>query len=413
MNIYAVIILFTILFSYFLDLVADILNLKALRPDLPEEFQDVYDAEVYRKSQEYERVTTRFGFVTSTFGLIVTLVFWFAGGFNYLDQIVRSWGQHQIVTGLVYIAILVLLKTLLALPFRVYSTFVIEEHFGFNKTTPLTFVTDLLKGLGLSVVIGGPLLAGVFAFFEYAGVYAWLYCWIVVTIVMIFLQFIAPTWIMPWFNKFTPLEEGELRESILSYAEAVKFPVENVFVMDGSRRSTKSNAFFTGFGKHKRIALFDTLIEKHSIAELVSVLAHEIGHYKKKHILQGMIINIVHTGVMFFLLSIFISHEGLFDAFYMEQASIYAGLIFFGMLYTPIELLLSIFMQILSRKNEYEADRFAAETTENPETIVNGLKKLAKDHLSNLTPHSFYVFLNYSHPPMLERIQAIRRVRQS
>jgi len=410
MNIYVAIILLTIFLSYALDLVADSFNLKALRPELPDEFKDVYDAEVYRKSQEYERVNTRFGFVTSTFGLVVTLVFWFAGGFNWLDQIVRGWGLHSIINGLLYIAILIFVKTLVSLPFSVYSTFVIEERFGFNKTTPMTFITDLLKALGLSIVIGGPLLAGVFAFFEYAGAYAWLYCWIVVTIVTLFLQFIAPTWIMPLFNKFTPLEEGELRNSILAYARSVKFPVENLFVMDGSKRSTKSNAFFTGFGKHKRIALFDTLIEKHSVAELVSILAHEIGHYKKKHILQGMAINILHTGVMFFLLSIFISHKGLFDAFYMEQSSIYAGLIFFGMLYTPIELILSIFMQILSRKNEYEADRFAAETTENPGTMVSGLKKLARDNLSNLTPHPFYVFLNYSHPPMLERIRAIRDV---
>jgi STE24 endopeptidase len=227
--------------------------------------------------------------------------------------------------------------------------------------------------------------------------------------VTLFLQFIAPTWIMPLFNKFTPLEEGELRESIFSYARSVNFSLENLFVMDGSKRSTKSNAFFTGFGKHKRIALFDTLIEKHSVAELVSILAHEIGHYKKKHILQSMAISILHSGLMFFLLSIFISHKGLFDAFYMEQMSIYAGLIFFGMLYSPLELLLSIFLQIFSRKNEYEADRFAVETTDTPETMVNALKTLSVHNLSNLTPHPFYVFLNYSHPPVLERIQALRQ----
>jgi STE24 endopeptidase len=411
MNIYAIIILCTLLFSFILDLVADVLNLKALHPDLPDEFKNVYDAEVYRKSQEYERVNTRFGFVTSTFGLVVTLIFWFAGGFNWLDQIVRGWGLHPIINGLLYIAMLVFVRILLSLPFSVYSTFVIEERFGFNKTTPLTFVTDLLKGLGLSILIGGPLLAGMLVFFEYAGTYAWLYCWIIMTIVMVFLQFVAPTWIMPLFNKFTPLEEGELRESILAYTHSVKFPIENLFVMDGSRRSTKSNAFFTGFGKHKRIALFDTLIEKHSVAELVSILAHEIGHYKKKHIVQGMAINVVHTGVMFFLLSVFISHKGLFDAFYMEHASIYAGFIFFGMLYAPIELILSVFMQILSRRNEYDADRFAAETTKNPETMVNALKRLSLDNLSNLTPHPFHVFLNYSHPPVLQRIRAMRSLR--
>jgi STE24 endopeptidase len=413
MNIYAIIIVCTLVLSYVLDLAADILNLRALQPELPEEFQDVYDAEAYRQAQEYERVNTRFGFVTSTFSLVITLGFWFAGGFNWLDQLVRSWDLHPIVTGLFYIGILVLARTLLSLPFSLYATFVIEERFGFNKTTPRTFVLDLLKSLGLSIVIGGPLLAGLLAFFQYTGAYAWLYCWAVTTVVMLVLQFIAPTWIMPLFNKFTPLEGGELRDRILAYAESVHFPVENLFVMDGSRRSSKSNAFFTGFGKHKRIALFDTLIEKHTIPELVAVLAHEIGHYKKKHVLQGLAINIVHTGIMFFLLSVFLSHQGLFDAFYMKQTSIYAGFIFFGMLYTPIELILSMFLQIWSRRNEYEADRFAVNTFEAPGALADALKKLSRHNLSNLTPHPFYVFLHYSHPPLLQRLRAIRAAQTS
>ena len=224
------------------------------------------------------------------------------------------------------------------------------------------------------------------------------------------MQFIAPTWIMPLFNKFTPLEDGDLRSAILSYAKSVQFPLENLFVMDGSKRSSKSNAFFTGFGKHKRIALFDTLIEKHSIQELVAVLAHEIGHYKKKHILQSMIISVIHMGVMLFLLSIFLSHEGLFTAFYMDEMSIYAGLIFFGMLFSPIEEILSVVMQLFSRKNEFEADRFAVETTREHESMINALKKLSVHNLSNLTPHPLYVFFNYSHPPVLERIKAIREI---
>ena len=210
---------------------------------------------------------------------------------------------------------------------------------------------------------------------------------------------------MPLFNKFTPLEDGELRDSIFSYADKVKYSLKNIFVMDGSKRSSKSNAFFTGFGKNKRIALFDTLIEKHTVSELVAVLAHEIGHYKKKHILKGMIISILHLGVMFFLLSIFISNSQLAEAFYLSTPSVYAGLVFFGMLYSPIEMLLSIFMQMFSRKNEYEADRFAASTINNKEAMINALKKLSSDNLSNLTPHPFYVFLNYSHPTVLERIR--------
>ncbi len=413
MNVYAIIILATLVASFVIDLVTEALNLKALHDDLPKEFEGVYDAEAYKKSQAYTRATTKFGFITSIFSIVLTLAFWFAGGFNTVDQIVRGWGLHPIWNGLIYIAILVSAKSILSLPFSIYSTFVIEEKFGFNKTTPLTFVTDLLKGLVLGALLGGPLLAGVLAFFQYAGGMAWLYCWLATTVFTLFVQFIAPTWIMPLFNKFTPLEEGELREAILSYAKSVKFSLQNLFVMDGSKRSSKSNAFFTGFGKNKRIALFDTLIEKHTVAELVAVLAHEIGHYKKKHILQGMIISILHMGVMFYLLSIFISSEGLSKAFYMENISIYAGLIFFGMLYSPLELILSIFMQIFSRKNEYEADRYAAETTKDPTSMIDALKKLSVHNLSNLTPHPLYVFFNYSHPPVLQRIQAIREVAMS
>jgi len=410
MNIYAAIILTTLVVSFVIDLITEVLNLKALRDDLPKEFAGVYDAAAYKKSQDYTRVKTKFGFITSIFSIILILVFWFAGGFNYVDQIVISWTLHSIWTGLIYVGILIIAKSILSLPFSIYSTFVIEERFGFNKTTPLTFVTDILKGLLLGVLLGAPLLAGVMAFFQYAGGMAWFYCWLATAVFTLFIQFIAPTWIMPLFNKFTPLEEGELRESILSYAKSVKFSLQNLFVIDGSKRSTKSNAFFTGFGKNKRIALFDTLIEKHTVAELVAVLAHEIGHYKKKHIIQGMLISILQMGVMFFLLSIFISHEGLFKAFYMENISIYAGLIFFGMLYSPIELILSIFMQIFSRKNEYEADQYAAETTKDPNSMIDALKKLSVHNLSNLTPHPLYVFLNYSHPPVLERINEIRKL---
>ena len=411
MNIYGVIILATLLASYLLDLITEIINLKALREELPEEFADVYDREKYRKSQAYTRERTRFGLLTSSFGLLVTLVFWFAGGFNYLDEIVRSWSLGPIWTGLLYIGILILARSAISLPFSIYSTFAIEERYGFNKTTPKTFILDLIKGTALGIVIGGAVLAGVLYFFEYAGPYAWLYCWIAVTLFSLVMQFIAPTWIMPLFNKFTPLEEGDLRSAIMDYARSVKYPLENLFVMDGSKRSSKSNAFFTGFGKHKRIALFDTLIENQTVSEIVAVLAHEIGHFKKKHILQSMVIGILHTGVMFYLLSIFLSHQGLFEAFYMENAAatpIYAGLIFFGMLFSPIEMILSVFMQIFSRKNEFEADRYAAETTGDPESMVSALKKLSAHNLSNLTPHPLYVFLNYSHPPVLERIRAIR-----
>ncbi len=408
MNVYAIIILIAMLGEYLLGLITGLLNIKSLQPELPQEFSDVYDADKYRRSQEYTRVNTRFGFITSTFSLVVTLVFWFAGGFNWLDQQVRVYGLHEIWNGLMYIAVLMLGRSILSLPFSLYSTFVIEERFGFNKTTLKTFILDRIKGLVLGLLLGGPLLAGVLAFFLYAGNLAWLYAWIAVTLFTLAVQYIAPTWIMPLFNKFTPMEEGELRDKIMAFAKKVGFTVKGIFVIDGSRRSAKSNAFFTGFGKNKRIALFDTLVEKHTDEELVAVLAHEIGHYKKKHILQGMIISIFHTGVVLYLLSIFLTHRGLFDAFYMQHISVYAGLLFFGMLYSPIEMLLSIFMQMMSRNNEYEADRFAAENIGNKEDMVSALKKLSAHNLSNLTPHPLTVFLKYSHPPVLQRIRAIR-----
>lgn len=407
MNSFFFIILFVLVLEYILGIVSNLLNLKALKLEPPTTLKGVYKPDEYKKSQMYTRTITRFNLVTSTFCLLVLLIFWFAGGFNLLDQIVRSWGFISIVNGLLYIGIILLGYNLLMLPFSIYTTFVIEERFNFNRTTLRTFMLDRIKGLCLVVLIGTPLLASILALFEYAVDYAWLYCWIAVTVFSLILQFIIPKWIMPLFNKFTPLESGELKDAILDYANSVDFPVKNVFVMDGSKRSSKSNAFFTGIGRNKRIALYDTLIEKHTVSELIAVLAHEIGHQKKGHILQGIIIGIIHSGVLFFLLSIFLSSTNLYNAFYMEQQSIYSGILFFSLLYTPLEMLISIFLQALSRKNEYEADLFSARTVDNPDNMIDALKKLSADNLSNLTPHPFYVFMNYSHPPLLQRINAI------
>jgi STE24 endopeptidase len=409
MNPFFFVILFALLLEYAIGVAANLLNLRSLTSEVPPELEGVYPPEDYRKSQEYIRTNTRFDFITSTFSLVVLLSFWFAGGFNYVDQIVRSWGFTPVLNGLFYIGILLMGYGLLTLPFSIYHTFAIEERFGFNRTTRRTFLMDRIKGLGLAALIGAALLSAVLALFQYVGYYAWIYCWIAVTVFSLILEYVAPTWIMPLFNKFTPLEPGELKEAIFNYARSVDFPIKNVFVMDGSRRSSKSNAFFTGFGRNKRIALFDTLIKKHTVPELTAVLAHEIGHHKKKHILQGTIINIIHFGVLFFVLSIFLGSPGLYDAFYMEQQSVYAGILFFGLLYTPLEMILSVAMQALSRRNEYEADRFAAETVEHPQHLTEALKKLYAGNLSNLTPHPFYVFLNYSHPPLLQRIRAILR----
>jgi STE24 endopeptidase len=412
MNTFAIIILFALVLEFSLELTGNILNLKALRSELPPILQGIYNPEDYRKSQEYIRINTRFGLVDSSFTLLLLVAFWFSGGFDWLDQVVRGWDFVPIVTGLLYTGILVFAYSLIKLPLSIYHTFVIEERFGFNRTTPRTFFLDRVKGLVLALLFGGVLLAAILALFNYAGSYAWLYCWAIVIIFSLAMQYIVPSLIMPLFNKFSPLESGGLKEAILRYARSVDFPVKNVFVMDGSKRSSKSNAFFTGFGRNKRIALFDTLIAQHNIPEMVAVLAHEIGHYKKKHVLQGLIISILHTGVLLFLLSLFLDSPGLFQAFYMTNQSVYAGLLFFSLLYTPIELALSIVLQVISRKNEYEADRFAAETIDEPRSLVDALKKLSSTNLSNLTPHPFYVFLNYSHPPLLQRVQAIQDVKK-
>ena len=410
MNPFAIIILFALVLEFALELTGNLLNLRALKLEPPIALEGIYKVEDYQKSQKYIRANTRFTLIGSSVSLSLLLAFWFSGGFDWLDKIIRSWHCIPLLSGLLYIGLLLFAYGLLTLPFDIYGTFVIEGRFGFNKTTPRTFFLDKVKEIGLAIVIGAPLLAGVLALFQYAGSYAWLYCWVTITAFALILQYVAPTCILPIFNKFKPMEAGELKEAIITYANSVNFPIQNVFVMDGSKRSSRSNAFFTGFGRNKRIAIFDTLVAQQTTPEIVAVLAHEIGHYKRKHILQGTVINILHTGVLLFLLSIFLHSIGLYQAFYMGQESIYTGLLFFGLLYTPIELVLSVIMHIFSRKNEYEADRFAAETIENPHNLIDSLKKLSSSNLSNLTPHPFYVFLNYSHPPLLQRLRAIQNI---
>ena len=407
MNVFFAIIVAAIAFEYVLSTSAKLLDLRALEPEPPEGLDDVYDPAEYRRSQEYTRAKTRFDLAAKTYRVGLLLAFWFLGGFNLLDQGVRGMGYPTIVDGLLFIGVLGIAFTIANLPFDVYSTFIVEERFGFNRTSPRTFVMDRVKGLLLTVALGGVLLAVVLALFEYAGSLAWLYCWAAVSCITVVLQFVAPTWIMPLFSKFTPLEPGELRDRIFEYARSVGFKVGDVYVVDGSRRSTKANAFFTGFGSRKRIALFDTLVEKHTVPELVSVLAHEIGHYKKKHILIQMALGVAHVGALFFLLSIFLNSQGLFDAFGMGERSIYAGLLFFGLLYTPIELGLSLVLFAISRRYEYDADRWAVDTVDEPGHLVTGLKKLSADNLTNLSPHPLLVALEFTHPPLLQRVAAI------
>jgi len=408
MNAFGAVLFFALLLTFVVKIVSELLNLKSAATGLPLEFVGIFDEEAYRKSGEYLGATTRLSLVASAVDLFFLLFFWFSGGFNLLDQFLRGYGFNPIVNGVLYIAILLVLQSLIDLPFSIYKTFVIEEKFGFNKTTPTVFVTDLLKTLLLAALLGTPLLAGVLWFFETTGSLAWLWAWCGVTIVSLLLQYIAPTWIMPLFNKFVPLEEGELKHAIMEYAGTVHFPLSGLYVLDGSKRSAKANAFFTGFGKRKRIALFDTLISAHPVQELVAVLAHEIGHFKKKHIIINMVLSFLNLGVLFFLLSLFMNNRSLFDAFFMKDLSVYGSLLFFLLLYTPVEWVLSIVMQALSRKHEYEADAYAVSSYTHGASLSEALKKLSRNNLSNLTPHPLYVFLNYSHPPVLQRILRIK-----
>ena len=409
MNIYLVIILTALIGEFALRSIARYLNLKALNPKLPDEFEGFYDGDKYRQSQEYTRAGAKFAYVSSTFDLCLILAFILVGGFNFVDDLVRGLGLSPIPTGLIFFAILHFARDIISIPFSLYSDFVIEERFGFNKMTVKTFVLDHIKTYALAIILGVPLLGGVLYFFEKTGSHAWIYAWGLISFFIIIAPPLFTTLIAPMFNKFMPLGEGELKDAIQRYTAKVKFSLTEISVMDGSKRSTHSNAYLSGFGAKKRIALFDTLIEKHSVGELVSVIAHEVGHHRKKHVLKGTVLSILHAGLLLFLLSRFVENRALFDAFQVEQTSIYAGIVFFSILYAPIELVLSIGLNYLSRKHEYEADAFAAETIASPEPLISGLKTLSVSNLGNLTPHPLTVLLNYSHPPVLQRIAALRQ----
>ncbi len=411
MSIYFVIILAILIGDYALSLIVETLNVRALKTELPEEFRSHYDQEKYSKSQEYLKDNTCFKLIHSGIFTAIVVFFMVGGVFNRIDIIARGFSLGDILTGLIFLGILYFGLQIIDIPFSLYHTFVIEQKYGFNRTKPKTFILDLLKGWMLAVLIGGAIFSVILWFFTKAGPLAWVFCWTAVTLFEVFLLFIAPIVILPLFNKFIPLEEGDLRQAIQNYANSQNFKIQGIFKMDGSRRSAKSNAFFVGIGRFKRIALFDTLIQAHTIDELVSILAHEIGHYKKKHMLKSMVISMLTNGMMFFVLSLFINNPYLFSAFRMQNLSVYASLVFFCFLYTPVNVILSIAGSIISRKHEYEADNFAVSTYQRPESFIKSLKKLSVNNLSNLTPHPLKVFLHYSHPPVLKRIEAIKKIK--
>jgi STE24 endopeptidase len=407
-NPYLVVIIGSLTATWLLDTLSNILDARHGAPTPPPEFADMLDETTYRKSRDYARASMRLDVVTETCNTALILGMILAGGFNQLDVAVRALDLPPLATGLVFIGSLALAALVLSLPFEAYRTFVHENRFGFNTTSIRTFVADRLKSLALTLILGTPLLAAVLHFLDSTGQYAWVLCWAAAVTFSLGLTYVAPTWILPLFNAFTPLEAGELRHAIEAYADAAGFRLSGIFVMDGSRRSTKANAFFSGFGRHKRIALYDTLINSQKPDEIVAVLAHEIGHSRLGHIKKRLAFGILRAGVIFYLMSLFLRSPELHAAFGMEQVSTHAGLIFFILLYTPASLALSIMANRLSRAHEFEADAFAARTTGTPEAMVSALKKLAVSTLSNLTPHPLTVWLRYSHPPVLRRIRALR-----
>ncbi len=402
-NPYFTVILLSVVGLHVLGVAAAVLNLRRLSPLLPAGLEDIYEAEAYAKSQAYTRESERFDIFSGTFKLIVFIAFWLLGGFGWVDGLVRGWTDSPVWQGLAGMSLLYAASTLLGLPFSWYDTFHIEAKYGFNKTTPGTFVTDMVKGLVLSAAIGLPLLALLIWLFDQFPL-AWLWAWLATTGLMLALQYIAPRWLMPLFNKFTPLEDGSLKRAIDALSEKCAFPLAGVFVIDGSRRSTKANAFFAGFGKHKRIALYDTLIEKHPEPELVAVLAHEIGHFKCRHIVQRMVVAVGQIALLFLLMGLFMKNESLSAAFGVSIPSVWLSFVFFMFLFEPVQNVLNIAGNVWSRKHEYEADAYAAKVTGGPLPMIAGLKRLARDTLANLTPHPLYVFLHYSHPPMRERL---------
>lgn len=407
MSIYLIIILLIVVLDFLWSQYLTYRNRRRMSPHIPAALEGIYDKDEYAKQQEYQRTNSRFGLYTSSFSFIILLGVLFSGAFGWLDEWLRQYISNETLLTLAFFGIVYIVNEVLSLPFDYYGTFVIEERFGFNKSTKAIFWIDQLKGLLLTMVLGGLILALIVWLYTTLGEYAWLYAWGVVTVFSLFMTLFYSNIIVPLFNKQTPLENGELRDAIEVFAQKAGFELNNIYVMDASKRSTKANAYFTGFGAKKRIVLFDTLINDLSTDEIVAVLAHEIGHYKKKHTLQGMFISICYTGAILFLLSLFLGNQDIALALGGKTASFHLGMIAFSILFTPISLIIGIFSSIHSRKNEYQADAYAAGFGLG-KSLISGLKKLSVKSLSNLNPDPLYVFFHYSHPTLLQRMEALR-----
>lgn len=402
------IIIAILVVSFIIDQGLDFLNSRHFNKPIPEELEDVFDAKEYQKSQLYKGERYRFSILVSSLSLVATLLFFFLDGFAYVDGIARSVSDNEIVIALIFFGIIMLASDFLSTPFSYYSTFVIEEKYGFNKTTKATFLMDKLKGWLMGAIIGGILLAVIIWFYESTGEYFWLYAWGIITVFTVFINLFYAKLIVPLFNKQTPLEVSTLRSEIERYASKVGFTLDKIFVIDGSKRSTKANAYFSGFGSEKRVTLYDTLIHDLDEDEIVAVLAHEVGHYKRNHIIINLVAAIFSTGFTLWLLSLFIGNPLLSEALNISQPSFHIGIVAFGVLYVPISGVTGLLMKYLSRKFEYQADDYAKNTYA-AKPLISGLKKLSKNSLSNLTPHPLYVFAHYSHPTLLQRFRNLNR----
>ncbi|MFV8226529.1 M48 family metallopeptidase, partial [Christiangramia aquimixticola] len=401
------IILGILIIDFIADKILDTLNARHFNDPIPSELSDVYEPEEYKKSQRYKKERFRFGMITSTFSVLLTLAFLVFDGFAYVDGIARSISDNNIVIALIFFGIIMLGSDLLMTPFSWYSTFVIEEKYGFNKTTPKIFVLDKLKSMAMTIILGGGILALIVWFYQFAGDSFWWYAWILIAVFSVFMNMFYAKLIVPLFNKQTPLEAGSLRSKIEQYAGSVGFTLDNIFVIDGSKRSTKANAYFSGFGSEKRITLYDTLINDLEEEEIVAVLAHEVGHYKKKHIIVNLLVSIATTGFTLWLLSLFVGNPLLSQALGVNEPSFHIGLVAFGILYCPISEITGLIMNYISRKFEYQADNYAKSTYDG-DYLISSLKKLSKNTLSNLTPHKAYIFVHYSHPSLLQRYRNLK-----
>ncbi len=383
------------------------LNDKSWTDKIPAELEGLYDAEKYAKARAYDREKGRLGLVSGSLSFVLILGMLLFHGFALIDDWARTIAENETQVSLLFFAVLFIASDIIGLPFSIYGIFVIEEKYGFNKMTWRTFIADKIKSYLLAIILGGGLITLIIWFWNNTGEYFWLYAWVSLTVFTLFMSMFYTSTIMKLFNKFSPLPDGDLKTAINEYAARIKFPLNNIKVMDGSKRSSKANAFFTGLFGRKNIVLYDTLIEKNSTEELVAVLAHEVGHYKKKHVQQGMIISVLYSGALLFLFGWLAKSHLLYEVLGASQPGFHLAILTFSILYSPVSFVLGIAMNKLSRKNEYQADRFAKETY-HAEPLISALKKLSVDHLSNLSPHPLYVFFYYSHPTLLQRMRAMK-----